>query len=142
VITYFEASALIKLVVDEQGTERAQALWDQADPAVTSVASFAEARAALASARRAGRLASEAHASAKHELRRHLDQVLPITLTGSLAHAAGEAAERHVLRGYDAIHLVSARSLARDPVVMVTWDRALAGAARDAGLLVAGLEAV
>lgn len=55
----------------------------------------------------------------------------------TLARHAGELAQRHALRGYDAIHLASALSLDDPNLVLVTWDRDLSSAARAAGRAVA-----
>src|SRR6201999_2901363 len=46
-----------------------------------------------------------------------------------LARAAGELAERHALRGYDAVHLASALAIEDEGLVVATWDRDLATAA-------------
>jgi len=52
-----------------------------------------------------------------------------IGLDATLARAAGELAERHALRGYDAVHLASAIAIEDPDLVMATWDRDLAAAA-------------
>jgi predicted nucleic acid-binding protein len=52
-----------------------------------------------------------------------------IGLDEALARAAGELAEHHALRGYDAVHLASATAIAHPDLVMATWDRDLASAA-------------
>jgi predicted nucleic acid-binding protein len=52
-----------------------------------------------------------------------------IGLDATLARAAGELAERHALRGYDAVHLASALAIDDPRLVMATWDRDLAAAA-------------
>jgi len=52
-----------------------------------------------------------------------------IGLDAALARAAGELAERHALRGYDAVHLASAIAIEDSDLVMATWDRDLAAAA-------------
>lgn len=52
-----------------------------------------------------------------------------IGLDAALAHAAGELAQRHALRGYDAVHLASALAIEDPSLVMATWDRDLASAA-------------
>lgn len=51
-----------------------------------------------------------------------------IGLDAVLARAAGELAERHALRGYDAVHLASAIAIEDPDLVMATWDRDLAAA--------------
>jgi predicted nucleic acid-binding protein len=52
-----------------------------------------------------------------------------IGLDEALARAAGALAERHALRGYDAVHLASALAVDDRDLVVATWDRALADAA-------------
>jgi len=52
-----------------------------------------------------------------------------IGLDAALARAAGELAERHALRGYDAVHLASAIAIDDPNLVMATWDRDLSAAA-------------
>jgi hypothetical protein len=49
---------------------------------------------------------------------------------------AGELAERHGLRGYDAVHLASAISIEDADLVTATWDEALAAAVTASGYAV------
>jgi hypothetical protein len=58
-----------------------------------------------------------------------------VVLDPYLALEAGELAQLHALRGYDAVHLASALSVEQS--LMVTWDAELARAAEQAGLAVA-----
>ena len=51
-----------------------------------------------------------------------------IGVDAALARAAGDLAERHALRGYDAVHLASAIAIDDPGLVMATWDRNLAAA--------------
>jgi predicted nucleic acid-binding protein len=60
------------------------------------------------------------------ELCRELDV---IGLDDALARTAGALAERHALRGYDAVHLASANAIDDPDLVIATWDRDLASAA-------------
>jgi predicted nucleic acid-binding protein len=59
-----------------------------------------------------------------------------IGIDDTLAHFAGELAERHGLRGYDSVHLASAISVEDAGLVTVTWDRDLADAAVACGYVV------
>jgi predicted nucleic acid-binding protein len=52
-----------------------------------------------------------------------------IGIDDALARLAGELAELHGLRGYDAVHLASAISVDDAALVVVTWDGDLAAAA-------------
>ena len=54
-------------------------------------------------------------------------------MDATLAHHAGELAERHALRGYDAVHLSTALAVADPDLVMATWDEDLARAAAALG---------
>jgi predicted nucleic acid-binding protein len=56
VIVYFDSSAYVKLLVEEEGSALAAALWDGFDAAVSSRLAYPEVRAALAAAGRSRRL--------------------------------------------------------------------------------------
>lgn len=103
-------------------------MWDRAEAVVSSQLIYPEARAAAAAAHRSGRIDARTLRSAVatiDELRGELDV---IGIDDGLAHAAGELAERHGLRGYDAVHLASALAIDDPDLVMATWDRGLAAA--------------
>lgn len=120
-------------MVDEDGSEHAAQLWRTPHRACSSTLSYPEGRAALATARRAGRLIAPAHrrtVEAFEELHRQLHL---ITASPELARRAGELADEHALRGYDAVHLATALRLGSD-TVLLTWDGALRDAALRAGL--------
>lgn len=137
--TYFETSAIIKLIADEQGSDDAGALWDASDLIFTSRLSYAEARAALAAAYRARRLSAAELARAKRGLHRRFDEMDAVAVDTALVRAAGDLAERHRLRGYDAVHLASAAAVGRRDVIVATWDAALASACLTERMAVAGL---
>ena len=137
-IAYLDTSAIVKLLVrDESGTDVVGDLWEAADAVFTSRIAQPEGRAALASARRAGRLTKTELTRAKQELARVLAEVAVVELVAPLAEAAGEIAERFELRALDAVHLASALVVAEEDTVVVTWDQELATAASGAGLGVA-----
>lgn len=135
-IAYFDTSALMKLFLLEPGTDTVRELWDGASARATSVATYPEARSALASAVRSGRMESQHDEAAVTELDLRYAAMNLIVLDPILAVAAGVVAQRHALRGYDAVHLASALSLGADAAIMITWDADLARAAGDGGLAV------
>lgn len=98
---------------------------------------YPEARAALSAAGRGGRLSAAELASAHADLEGLLERIDLIQVDAPLARAAGALAERHGLRGYDAVHLATAVALDDPHVVVITWDRDLSAAARAAGRSVA-----
>ena len=88
-IVYFDSSAFLKLLVEEDGSELAATLWDGCDAAVSSRLAYPEVCAALAAAGRSDRLSSgdQRRAEAEWEDYWACDQ------TGR-AHRAGHRARR------------------------------------------------
>jgi predicted nucleic acid-binding protein len=135
VIAYVDTSVLIKLVVEEPGSDDAARIWDAADTVVCTRLLFVEARAALAMAHRLHRLTAARHRRAVRELADLSLQLTIVEMTAELVDAAGDLAEAHALRGYDAVHLAAALTLG-DPV-FASADRDLCAAASRHGLAVA-----
>jgi predicted nucleic acid-binding protein len=133
-VAYFDARALVKLVIEERGSEEAALLWDGADAVVTSRVAHPEVRAALAAAHRDGRLDATAHRRAKAEWGAFHPALRMVELTPQLEREAADLAEQHALSGFDAVHLASALTLAELPVVVATWDPRLLRAAQSLGL--------
>jgi uncharacterized protein len=133
-VAYFDSSALVKLVVDEPGSDDAALLWDGADAVLTSRVAHPEVRATLAAAHRDGRLDEEAHLAAKAEWEAFHQALRLVELTPQLEADAGDLVERHALSGFDAIHLASALTLTELPLIVATWDARLLRAAKTAGL--------
>lgn len=135
--SYFETSAIVKLVIAEEGSEEAGALWDASDVAITSRLAYAEARAALAAARRSRRLSSDGLSDAKSALEDRFGELDILDVSEAIVRSAGDLAEEHALRAFDALHLASALALGAE-VILVTWDRDLAKAGRALGFDLAG----
>ena len=110
------------------------AAWEGADRRVSSAALYPESRAALASARRSHGIDDPQHLAAVEELEELWLELDVLELTKPLAHRAGELAEAHALRGYDAVHLASAEAVLDVGSVMLVSDRRLAEAAAAIGL--------
>ncbi|HSJ51328.1 MAG TPA: type II toxin-antitoxin system VapC family toxin [Actinomycetota bacterium] len=136
---YFDTSAIVKLVVAEEASEVADAAWDTSDLVATTRLTYAEARAALAAARRSGRLTPAALDESKNELERRFEGLDLIEVTGGVVRSAGDLADRHGLRGYDAVHLASALAAGASDFVLVTWDRELTRAGRTEGMAISGV---
>ena len=134
-ITYVDTSTLLKRLLLEDGSDEADAIWNAADLLVSAVVVIVEARAALASAKRARRLTAAELRYAKEELAELLDELTLVEITEDLASAAGDVAEADALRGYDAIHLAAALAVGAN--VFTSADAALCDAAQRRGLHVA-----
>ena len=133
-IAYLDSSALVKLVIDEVGSDDTALLWDAADAVVTSRVANAEVRAAIAAAHRAGRLTDRQLAAATGLWREVHRALRLVELTPELDEQAGELAERQALSGFDAIQLASTLLLDHYGVIVASWDRRLLAAARTIGL--------
>jgi predicted nucleic acid-binding protein len=136
VIAYFDTSAIVPLVVDEATTETCQRLWTESTRVVSVRLIYPEARAALARAGRMGRLTRSQLNGAVLELDSLIEEVDVIELSPDIARSAGQLAQQHGLRGYDAVHLAAALAVADDDLVLVTGDADLAAATQAAGVAV------
>jgi len=135
-ILYLDTSSLVKLYVDEPGSEDVALLLETAEIAATSVLAYPEARAALARRRRERSLSPAAHRAARGALDADWPRVLSLDVAEPLARQAGDLAERHRLRGFDALHLASFLAIAKEfpgeAVRFSSADKALERAARTA----------
>lgn len=136
-IVYFDASAFVKLVVDEDGSELAARLWDGCDAAVSSRLAYPEVCAALAAAGRDRRLNPSDLAVAESGWEEFWEATRPVEFTESVGRDAATLARAHSLRGADAVHLASALAIGDPGVVVAAWDERLRAGAEAAGLRVA-----
>lgn len=136
-VAVFDSSALVKLLVEEVGSEVAARLWDEADAVIASRLALPEVIAALSAARRAARL----DAPSERAARRLWDELWPaarvVEFTPAVAVDAARLSERFALSGADAVHLASAMTLAEVDPILVAWDVRLRTAAQEAGLTIA-----
>jgi len=132
---YLDTSSLVKLYVDEAGSDEVHELVAEAAVVATSAVAYPETRAALARLRRIGDLTAASFAAAK----RHFDSqwltYLALEVTAPLGREAGELAEHYGLRSFDAVHLASFAEVARRATPAQTrfssFDERLNKAARD-----------
>jgi predicted nucleic acid-binding protein len=135
VITYVDTSVLIKVLVDEPGTDQARRLWQGAEELASVTLVAVEARAALAAARRGRRLSPAQHRRAVANLGDLLDQMDWVGLGDEIIEQAGDLTGSAALRGYDAVHLAGA--LLVEATVMASADEDLCAAAERFGLHIA-----
>lgn len=134
-ITYVDTSTLLKLVVDEQGSDQAFAIWSSAELVASVALVTVEARAALAAALRGGRITTAQHEAVKLELDALVADLHLVGPTDELLVLAAELAESEGLRGYDAVHLAAA--LVVGATMLSSADTDLCAAAERRGLYVA-----
>ncbi len=136
-IVYFDSSVLVKLVLDETGSDLAAALWNASDAALSSRLAYPEVRAALAAAGRNHDLTDSEASAAADEWEIFWSSMRPIELSADVEKVAGELAGLHHLRAADAVHLASALALGSPEVTVAVWDERLHAGAAAVGLPVA-----
>ena len=134
-ITYVDTSLLIKLLVEEHGSQEAAQLWDRADTLATGRLTYSRRRS-----RSRRRIASNASTTTLNEppdrgLEHLWDQCHVIEIDEAVASQAALLARAEQLRGYDAVHLAAALSI--HATVIASADRDLCRAAGACGLHVA-----
>jgi uncharacterized protein len=139
-IVYFDSSAFVKLVVEEDGSDLVATLWDGCDAAVSSRLAYPEVCAALAAAGRAGRLASADQRLAEAAWEDYWAAARVVELTGRVTAHAGRLASEHALRGADAVHLASLLAVGGGGTLFAVWDQRLRAGAQALGVRLAPAE--
>lgn len=133
-LVYFDSSALVKLVVEEAGSDLAAELWDNCDAALSSRLAYPEVRAALAASARNHDLGDEDLLAAERAWEEFWAATRPVEFTPAVERQAGQLAKSRALRGADAVHLASALAVDDSDLVVAVWDRRLHAGALAAGV--------
>jgi predicted nucleic acid-binding protein len=136
-ILYVDTSALVKLYVPEPESEAVQALVGSAQVTAVSLIAFAEARAAFARKRRERAVNSKDYRRIVREFDDDWDHYFIVHVTEPLVKRAAQLADKHGLRGYDAIQLSSAILLheqSGERVTFCCFDSRLLRASQREGL--------
>jgi len=137
VILYLDTSDIVKLYVEEAGSDALHALVASAEGIATSRIAFAEVRCALARKRRDGDVAPADYGEVVTGFRDDWPRFIVVEATQHVVERAGGLCDTHALRTLDAIHLASALVLAGNvhtPVRFSSSDRRLHKAAASEGL--------
>jgi predicted nucleic acid-binding protein len=137
VIVYFDTSAFVPLLVTEPGTPLARELWASADEVVTTRLLYVEAAAALARARRMERITGRNHRAALDSLDDLWRDFRVVEIDETVARRAADLADRHALRGYDAVHCASAERIDAPDLVVASGDKDLLAACTELALATA-----
>ena len=138
-ILYVDTSALVKLYVDEIGTRSVTESVLRATVVATARISYTEARAAFARHRREGEIEPAELRRIVRELNAGWASYSVVDVSESVVRLAGDLAERHGLRAYDAVHLAAAIVVrqAGGNLEFLTFDSRLNQAGHREGLSVA-----
>lgn len=138
-ILYVDTSSLVKLYLAEPQSDTVEALVNSAATIGTSLVTYAEARSALARGIPAGRLSNEDHLAAIAAFEDQWLSLHIVDVNETLVRSAGNLADKHLLRGFDAVHLASAVTLQNELAAVVSFSSAhgrLMGAAAAEGLAI------
>lgn len=139
-ILYCDTSALIKRYVVEEKAEIVNELWDNASVIATSVVAFAEMMAVFNRKFREGVLSTAEYKETVKEFKSDYRYLLLVPINEDLNITIENLLKRHSLRGFDAIHLASAKIFLKPGatgLVFACFDYSLNQAAHKEGLQVA-----
>ena len=123
-ILYLETSSLVKLYAREPESDGVRKLVKAAEIVATSIVAYAEARAAFARKFREKGLSQAAHRTVKESLDKDWPRFFVLNLTDRTVRTAGDLAENHSLRGFDALHLAAAMDLRAEGMPGVLFETA------------------
>lgn len=128
-ICYFDTSALVKLYVDEDGSDLVVAYSKKSLMVATSKVAYAEARAAFARSWRDGILGDKEYRQAVLNFKEEWPKFFTLEVSDPVLDQVDYIIDKYRLRGFDALHLASASVLARrirDTTILVAcWDKRL-----------------
>ena len=121
-ILYLDTSSLVKLYVEETASADVNELVGSAEVTATSLIAYAEARAAFARRYKENAFPDRDYKRLRSRFESDWKNFLSIQVTREIVRMAGELAEKHGLRGFDAIHLASAMTLREKLASRVTFS--------------------
>lgn len=136
-ILYCDSSALVKLYVDEPGSEEVQAAVHASEAVATCRISWAEIHAALSRRARDAPADAGTVQQAKQAFANDWPRLILIEVSQSVVERAGEYADTFALRGYDSVQLAAAMVASETAGVMLgfaCFDVRLNRAAKVLGL--------
>ncbi|HSI50140.1 MAG TPA: type II toxin-antitoxin system VapC family toxin [Ideonella sp.] len=137
-ILFCDTSALVKLYVQEEGSEQVMRRAAEADAVAVSRIAWVEAVSAMARRAREQPQDAAALALARDRFTADWPHYVKVEVDQSLVELAGDYADTFALRAYDSVQLASAQTLNRElpgEVVFACFDTRLVKAGKVLGLL-------
>lgn len=113
-ILYLDSSCLVKAYFEEVGTDLVKLAIEKADVLAASMVAEAEVRATMARKKREGLISAQEHLAMKKAFAKDWTGFFRLKLSEEISGKAGDLAEKHGLRGFDAIHLASCMDMVKD----------------------------
>jgi len=136
-ILYLDTSALVKRYFQEPYSEEVVSKWQAATEIVTSAVAYAETMASIYRKKREANLKGILIRKMVELFHSDWKSFIRVEVTEDLNEYIHKIVLAHPLRGFDAIHLASARVVQErlsEDFVFACFDRGLARAARSEGL--------
>ncbi|HET7300483.1 MAG TPA: type II toxin-antitoxin system VapC family toxin [Oleiagrimonas sp.] len=135
---YLDSSAIVNLYVVEDGRSLVTAATEASGKILISTFAYAEVRAALAQKWTQGDLGHDDYQGAIADFDADWPFLLYLDVTASVARHAGNLAQQHALRGFDAVHLATALSFVQlfEEVHCLAFDNRLNATAQAESLAI------
>lgn len=134
---YLDTSVIVKLYIREDDSDKIAGAVGEATAVITSQLAYPEACAAIEQRRRAKTISPGEAKAAKQAFELDWSSWFGIAIDEAIVQSSGRLAERHGLRGADAIHLASFERIVAtsedDDVRFLCADDRLSKAARSIG---------
>ena len=121
-ILYLDTRSLVKLYVEEPASADVEGWVDSSEVTATSLVAYAEARAAFSCRFREHAYSSKDYKRLVSQFESEWKNFMAIHVTAELVHRARDLAEKHGLRGLDAVHLAAAVTLCEKLASPVTFS--------------------
>lgn len=137
-IVYLDTSALVKLYISEDGSERVDEAVRRADTVGTSLIAYPETLSAFHRRLRQRLYDRSYYNRMRQAFEKDWKRMHIIDLNRSIARSTGKLIHRHGLRGFDAIHVATAlhfKLWLSAPMTFLCFDQKLSKAAKIEGLV-------
>ncbi|MCL4464322.1 MAG: type II toxin-antitoxin system VapC family toxin [Firmicutes bacterium] len=128
-ICYFDTSALVKLYVEEEGSELVADYSRKGLFIATSRVAYAEARSVFARASREGILDVQAYRDVVANFNEEWPSYFALEVSDTVLQRVDTLVDKYPLRGFDALHLAStiilSRQLDGEDLLVACWDARL-----------------
>ena len=110
-IVYLDTSSLVKLYVEEDDSPSIESLVKASKVVATSLIAYVEVRSAFARRFREKAYSTREYKRILSSFGKDWEDYMRVQTTEAIITKAGDLAEKHELRGFDAVHLSSALAL-------------------------------
>ena len=129
---YFDSSALVKRYIEEEGSDKVNALLEERSIAVASRLAYPEILAALTRRHKAEDIETPAFVRIKKAFKADWASLTVVEMRTEVFHFVDAVIDRHALKGADSIHLSTAlwlKETMKEDILFVSSDLELLKAA-------------